>query len=190
MADPFALLGVPETASVDQIRTAFRRLALRYHPDRNPGDPRAGERFKRILRAYRAALSAGPRAPKNARPPAGPRPDRFGCPSCGDTFPFSEPCPRCGIDVYDRHASAAPEVEDARVRAWVSRMEKREPLDDVDLEGTVPLSGLLCIAFFGLGAAVFSFGPLPPALLLIGFAVYLALTEGQRMLPPAWARSS
>jgi molecular chaperone DnaJ len=46
------VLGVPQTASVDEIKAAYRRLALKYHPDRNPGDRSAEARFKEISEAY------------------------------------------------------------------------------------------------------------------------------------------
>jgi DnaJ-class molecular chaperone len=54
--DYYEVLGVPRTADEQQIKAAFRRLAMRYHPDRNPGDPSAAERFKEINEAY-AVLS-------------------------------------------------------------------------------------------------------------------------------------
>jgi len=50
--DYYADLGVSKTASADEIGRAFRKLAARYHPDRNPGDPSAEEKFKRIAEAY------------------------------------------------------------------------------------------------------------------------------------------
>lgn len=50
--DPYGVLGVPRDATPDQIKVAYRRLALESHPDRNPGDPQAEERFKRISEAY------------------------------------------------------------------------------------------------------------------------------------------
>jgi DnaJ-class molecular chaperone len=50
--DPYQELGVPRTASADEIRRAFRKLAKQYHPDRNPGDKAAEERFKRISAAF------------------------------------------------------------------------------------------------------------------------------------------
>lgn len=50
--DYYRILGVPEAATEDEIKRAYRRLALQYHPDRNPGDPRAPERFKEISEAY------------------------------------------------------------------------------------------------------------------------------------------
>lgn len=50
--DYYEVLGVPETASEKEIQRAYRRLARRYHPDANPGDPGAEERFKEISAAY------------------------------------------------------------------------------------------------------------------------------------------
>ena len=51
-ADPFSILGVGEDADAREIAAAYRRLAMRWHPDRNPGDPRAAVRFRRARRAY------------------------------------------------------------------------------------------------------------------------------------------
>ncbi len=49
--DPYEILGVPRTASGEEIKSAFRKLAMQYHPDRNP-DADATERFKTIGAAY------------------------------------------------------------------------------------------------------------------------------------------
>src|SRR5512141_1021278 len=49
--DYYAALGVKKSASVDDIRKAFRKLARKYHPDVNPGDKSAEERFKTISEA-------------------------------------------------------------------------------------------------------------------------------------------
>jgi DnaJ-class molecular chaperone len=51
MSDPYSVLGVPKTASDDEIRKAFRKLAKKHHPDLNPGDKAAEARFKDISQA-------------------------------------------------------------------------------------------------------------------------------------------
>jgi DnaJ-class molecular chaperone len=52
MRDPYQVLGVAKGASETEIKTAFRRLAKKYHPDGNPDDPRAKERFAEANQAY------------------------------------------------------------------------------------------------------------------------------------------
>lgn len=52
MTDPYASLGVSKTASEQDIRSAYRQLVKQYHPDRNPDNPKAEERFKAVGKAY------------------------------------------------------------------------------------------------------------------------------------------
>ncbi|MBQ3279190.1 MAG: J domain-containing protein [Clostridia bacterium] len=54
--DPFQVLGVPSTASEDEIKSAYRKLAKKYHPDLNPGDKAAEEKMREVNEAYTQAL--------------------------------------------------------------------------------------------------------------------------------------
>lgn len=76
--DPYEVLGVPRDASADEIKSAYRRLARRYHPDVNPDDPSAKEKFQEIGEAYGVLSDADRRA----------RFDRFGTTEDMPTDPF------------------------------------------------------------------------------------------------------
>lgn len=56
--DYYAVLGVDKSASAEQIKKAYRKLAVKYHPDKNPGDQAAEERFKEITEAYAVLADA------------------------------------------------------------------------------------------------------------------------------------
>lgn len=50
--DYYAVIGVPSSATQDEIKKAYRKLAAKHHPDKNPGDPKAADTFKGISEAY------------------------------------------------------------------------------------------------------------------------------------------
>jgi len=77
--DYYEILGVPRNATQEEIKKAYRRLAIKYHPDRNPGDKEAEEKFKEAAEAYSVLGDPKKRAEY----------DRFGTvggPSPGFTF--------------------------------------------------------------------------------------------------------
>ena len=62
MRDFYEVLGVGREASESDIKKAYRRLAMEYHPDRNPGDKGAEERFKEASNAYKVLADPHQRA--------------------------------------------------------------------------------------------------------------------------------
>ena len=56
--DYYEVLGLEKWASEDEIKKAYRKLAMKYHPDRNAGDSEAEAKFKEIVRLFWEDLSA------------------------------------------------------------------------------------------------------------------------------------
>src|SRR5512139_1561909 len=87
--DYYRLLGVSKSATETEIKKAYRKLALQHHPDRNPGDKGAEEKFKKINEAYAVLSDKEKRAQY----------DRFG--SAGFHQRFSQEDIFRGFDVGD-----------------------------------------------------------------------------------------
>ena len=78
-SDYYELLGVNRSASEEEIKKAYRKLALKYHPDRNPGDKQAEEKFKKVSEAYQVLSDAQKRSQY----------DQFGHAAFGEGGPFA-----------------------------------------------------------------------------------------------------
>ena len=68
MTDPYAVLGVSKDATDDQIKAAFRKLAMKHHPDQNPGNAEAEAKFKEINAAYETLKSPAKKAAHDQGP--------------------------------------------------------------------------------------------------------------------------
>ena len=106
--DFYAVLGVSSSASQDEIKKQYRRLAARHHPDKNPNDAKAAERFKEISEAYTVLGDAekrkqyddmrrlgafggfGSGARSGPRPSGGPRPGSGGGAGREQEFRFQD----------------------------------------------------------------------------------------------------
>ena len=62
MKDPYQVLGVNPNATDDEVKKAYRNLAKKYHPDTNPGDKVAEEKFKEANEAYEVLSDATKKA--------------------------------------------------------------------------------------------------------------------------------
>src|SRR5262244_2735721 len=109
----YDVLGVERTAEESELKSAFRKLAMKWHPDRNPGDKSSEVRFKEINEAYEILKDADKRAAYDrfghaAFEHAGPGAGGFGdvasaAPICATTWklrwrrPIRERMPRCAF---------------------------------------------------------------------------------------------
>ena len=60
--DYYEILGITKSASADEIKKSYRKVAMQFHPDRNPGDKSAEEKFKEAAEAYEVLSDADKRA--------------------------------------------------------------------------------------------------------------------------------
>ena len=96
--DYYEVLGVSKTATQDEIKKAYRRLAMKYHPDRNPGDKTAEEKFKAVGEAYSVLSDEQKRAAYDRYGKAGVDPSAAGAGGFGGFGGFGN---MGGADIND-----------------------------------------------------------------------------------------
>jgi hypothetical protein len=186
--DPFDVLGVAKASDEQALRAAFRAMALRHHPDRNPDDPTATERFKRVMRAYHEALRQlrGER-PVTRRPAHEESQGRYRCTGCGDRFVVDASCPRCEIAVQDTlgGVEASKPRRAVRLDAWADALEARGPRTPwIDFGKTRHAPMVIAAGFFAAAVLVYGMGPLLPAVMCGMFGAWVAAMEAHARLRP------
>ncbi len=117
MKDPYEILGVQKTDSANAIRAAYRKLAKKHHPDLNPGNAEAEERFKEISAAYELLSDADKRA----------RYDHGEIDAAGNEVPPQRPFYRDYADAAGQHhyraqtGFDAEDLEDILAQAFAGR---------------------------------------------------------------------
>ena len=94
--DYYEVLGVPRNASIGEIKKVYRKLALKYHPDRNPGNKQAEEKFKEATEAYEVLSDSKKRATY----------DQFGHGGLGAGFDWTQDFSRVRTDFGDLFKSS------------------------------------------------------------------------------------
>lgn len=148
--DHYEVLGVDKKATDEEIKRAYRKLARELHPDRNPGDPGAEERFKEIGAAYetlkdpekRRQYDAGGMFGAFGRGPGGAGPGGFGVPDVGDIF----------STIFGRGGRGQPEPARGRDLETEVRLSFEQAMEGVQLPITIPKQST-CTTCAGSGAA-------------------------------------
>lgn len=148
--DFYAILGVPETATADQIKKAYRKLAKQYHPDANPDNPKAAERFKEVSEAHgvlsdpekrtkydqmrRMGAFSGPRRPP---PPGGAR---RGGQGAAEPMDFTD-IGSFGLgDIFSSIFGKGRRAEEARARPESVEVTVSVPFRTAAIGGRLPIT--------------------------------------------------
>ena len=175
MRDPYQTLGVDRGATDADIKAAFRRAAVQHHPDRNPGDPSAQDRFKEVNQAYQILSDPQKRAAFDRYGPAAFQPGGAG-PGAGVGFVDLSNLDGIFGDILGAFGFRTPDRGDLRTRVRVSFEEaavgcdKQVTYERLDLcgrcggrggEPDAPIE--VCSACNGMGRVRFQQGIFPIA---------------------------
>jgi molecular chaperone DnaJ len=154
--DLYKILGVSKKASDDEVKKAYRKLARKYHPDRNPDDPKAEERFKEVQGAYDTLSDPEKRKQYDA---GGAFAGFAGGPGGAGGSPFGGPGGGFGADLGDIFSSifsrgggrAQPQQVRGRDLETEARLSFDQAVNGTQLSVTVPKAGR-CPSCHGSGA--------------------------------------
>src|SRR5207249_3248344 len=145
MPDYYQVLGVDRTATQDEIKRAFRRLAREYHPDVRKDDPKAEERFKEINEAYQVLSDPERRAQYNRFGTVQPVPaEDVAGGAAGSTAMPPKPAPTCGTISSCRWKKRQPALRRRlRLIGWrpAPGVLGRAPSEDLRRSGVPPVAG-------------------------------------------------
>ena len=113
--DYYEVLGVAKTASEDEIKSAYRKLAKKYHPDLNPGNAEAEAKFKEVNEAYGVLSDADKRAKYDQYGTADPQAGFGGGGFSGGFGGLAAVAFPAGLRIYSKTYSAVLQVQDAAI---------------------------------------------------------------------------
>jgi len=151
--DYYEVLGVQRGADPEELKKAYRRLAMKYHPDRNPNDPEAEAKFKEAKEAYEVLSDQGKRAAYDRFGHAGVEP---GGPGFGNGFGAGDAFSDIFGDVFGDIFGAGPRSRTQMYRGADLRYELELTLEQAVTGDTVEIdipSRVTCETCDGSGAA-------------------------------------
>ena len=149
MENYYDILNVPNTANEDQIKQAYRALAMKYHPDKNPDNKIAEEKFKRISEAY-SVLSDSQKRKEYDLSMSNP----FS--SSGRTYTYNQNTNPFGEDFFSSHwrqNSRDAQYENKREKEKISRTEAFKILIRgiiLTIAGLLLFKSVIFLGIFGL----------------------------------------
>jgi DnaJ-class molecular chaperone len=149
--DYYEVLGVSRTATADEIKKAYRKLAQKYHPDKNPGDKQAESHFKEVNEAHETLSDPKKRQLYDQFGHAGPK---GGFPGSAGGFPFgggpggATMDPAAAEELFQRffgggHAAGGIDLGElfgGKTRGGRGRAQRRAAAEPVESEVTVPFT--------------------------------------------------
>jgi molecular chaperone DnaJ len=145
--DLYSVLGVSRKASADEIKKAYRTLARKYHPDRNPGDAQAEERFKEVQQAYDTLSDPE----KRRQYDAGGMFAGFGQRGPGGGGGFTADLGDIFSTFFGRRGGTSPEPVRGRDLETEVRLSFEQAMEGVEVSVTVPKQAT-CTTCNGSGA--------------------------------------